>query len=90
MLRSGGPALAASLPQEEDKVLCGPECTSNLEQLKTVNLPSGLQFKEIREGTGPSPPVGFQVILLTVELLLRPTPPSPHFAPLFLPFRQSC
>jgi len=69
MVISTSPALAASLPVEEDKVLCGAECTSNLDQMKTVNLPSGLQYKEIREGKGPSPPVGFQVVANYVAMV---------------------
>ena len=57
-------AFATSLPVEavdESKLLCGSECASNIDQIKMVNLPSGLQYREIKEGTGPVPPVGFQV-----------------------------
>ncbi len=61
-------ALATSLPveaQDDSKLLCGPECMSTIDQIKMVNLPSGLQYKEIKEGTGPIPPVGFQVSQLS-------------------------
>ena len=57
-------AFATSLPDEavdESKLLCASECASNIDQIKMVNLPSGLQYKDIKEGTGPVPPVGFQV-----------------------------
>lgn len=55
----GGAALA--VPDPEDKVLCDPECVAALEKVEAVTLPSGLKYKEIRVGSGPSPPVGYQV-----------------------------
>ncbi|PNH12723.1 Peptidyl-prolyl cis-trans isomerase FKBP16-3, chloroplastic [Tetrabaena socialis] len=54
--------LAASLQVEESKLLCNAECTAKLESTEAVSLPSGLKFKDIITGTGPSPPVGFQVV----------------------------
>jgi len=47
--------------QDDNKLLCNAECMKSIDDLKMVNLPSGLQYKEIKEGTGPIPPVGFQV-----------------------------
>lgn len=58
-------AFATSLPVEavdDSKLLCPSECASNIEQMKMVNLPSGLQYREIKEGTGSVPPIGFQVM----------------------------
>ena len=57
-------ALATSLPveaQDDSKLLCNAECMRTIDDLKMFNLPSGLQYKEIKQGTGPIPPVGFQV-----------------------------
>ncbi|KAL3141943.1 hypothetical protein ABBQ32_004593 [Trebouxia sp. C0010 RCD-2024] len=65
-------AFATSLPEEavdESKLLCASECASNIDQIKTVNLPSGLQYKDIKEGTGPVPPVGFQVVANYVAMV---------------------
>ena len=56
--------MATSLPAEatdESKLLCNPECESTLEQIKLQTTPSGLQYRDIKEGQGPTPPVGFQV-----------------------------
>lgn len=57
--------MATSLPAEatdESKLLCNPECESTLEQIKLQTTPSGLQYRDIKEGQGPTPPVGFQVV----------------------------
>lgn len=65
-------AFATSLPveaQDNSKLLCGPECMSTLDQIKMVNLPSGLQYREIKEGSGPIPPVGFQVVANYVAMV---------------------
>lgn len=34
-------------------------------QLPMVTTESGLQFKDIKVGQGPSPPIGFQVLIIT-------------------------
>ena len=47
--------------QDDNKLLCNAECKKTIDDIKMINLPSGLQYKEIKEGTGPIPPVGFQV-----------------------------
>jgi hypothetical protein len=39
-------------------------------QVPMVTTESGLQYKDIKVGQGPSPPVGFQVLTLTFVLLL--------------------
>ncbi|GLC76418.1 hypothetical protein PLESTF_001778500 [Pleodorina starrii] len=55
-------AVAASLPPQDIKVLCDAECSASLESTEAVTLPSGLKYKDIIPGSGPSPPVGFQVV----------------------------
>ncbi|KAL8487336.1 hypothetical protein ACS0TY_023855 [Phlomoides rotata] len=52
---------AAGLPPEEKPKLCDDACEKELENVPIVTTQSGLQFKDIKVGAGPSPPVGFQV-----------------------------
>ncbi|KAG8087803.1 hypothetical protein GUJ93_ZPchr0010g10799 [Zizania palustris] len=54
-------ALAAGLPPEEKPKLCDAACENELENVPMVTTESGLQYKDIKVGEGPSPPVGFQV-----------------------------
>ncbi|KAG2585451.1 hypothetical protein PVAP13_6KG391000 [Panicum virgatum] len=54
-------AVAAGLPPEEKPKLCDAACESELENVPMVTTESGLQYKDIKVGEGPSPPVGFQV-----------------------------
>uniref|UniRef100_A0A0F7GYZ1 peptidylprolyl isomerase n=1 Tax=Erodium texanum TaxID=28960 RepID=A0A0F7GYZ1_EROTE len=54
-------AKGAGLPQEEKPRLCDASCEKELENVPMVTTESGLQYKDIVVGTGPSPPVGFQV-----------------------------
>ncbi|XP_068667031.1 peptidyl-prolyl cis-trans isomerase FKBP16-3, chloroplastic [Aristolochia californica] len=51
----------AGLPPEEKAKLCDDECEKELENVPMTTTESGLQYKEIKVGTGPSPPIGFQV-----------------------------
>lgn len=64
------PAQAMSLPDAPEgiKVLCDAECVSALESKELVTLPSGLQYKDLVEGKGPNPPVGFQVVVNYVAM----------------------
>ncbi|KAG2438706.1 hypothetical protein HXX76_005252 [Chlamydomonas incerta] len=55
-------AIAASLPPQDIKVICDTECSAKLESVPEVSLPSGLKYKDIVVGNGPTPPVGFQVV----------------------------
>ncbi|KAG2453426.1 hypothetical protein HYH02_001649 [Chlamydomonas schloesseri] len=55
-------AIAASLPPQDIKVICDAECSAKLESVPEVSLPSGLKYKDIVVGSGPTPPVGFQVV----------------------------
>ncbi|VFQ64696.1 unnamed protein product [Cuscuta campestris] len=52
---------AAGLPPEDKLTLCDESCEKELENVPMVTSPSGLQYKDIKVGRGPSPPVGFQV-----------------------------
>ncbi|KAI4380236.1 hypothetical protein MLD38_006451 [Melastoma candidum] len=54
-------ANAAGLPPEEKPKLCDSACEKELENVPMVTTESGLQYKDIVIGEGPSPPIGFQV-----------------------------
>ncbi|KAM5554175.1 peptidyl-prolyl cis-trans isomerase FKBP16-3, chloroplastic [Rosa sericea] len=54
-------AEGAGLPPEEKPRLCDDSCEKQLENVPMVTTESGLQYKDIKVGQGPSPPVGFQV-----------------------------
>ncbi|KAH0992171.1 hypothetical protein GBA52_003654 [Prunus armeniaca] len=54
-------AEGAGLPPEEKPRLCDGPCEKELENIPLVTTESGLQYKDIKVGQGPSPPVGFQV-----------------------------
>ncbi|KAF8034528.1 hypothetical protein BT93_C0751 [Corymbia citriodora subsp. variegata] len=51
----------AGLPPEEQPKLCDSTCEKELENVPMVTTESGLQYKDIKVGGGPSPPIGFQV-----------------------------
>ncbi|XP_042061834.1 peptidyl-prolyl cis-trans isomerase FKBP16-3, chloroplastic-like isoform X2 [Salvia splendens] len=59
----GGATLAeaAGLPPEDKPKLCDDACEKELENVPMVTTESGLQYKDIQIGSGPSPPIGFQV-----------------------------
>ncbi|KMT15825.1 hypothetical protein BVRB_3g057940 [Beta vulgaris subsp. vulgaris] len=52
---------AAGLPPEEKPRICDDACEKELENVPMVTTESGLQYKDIKVGEGPSPPIGFQV-----------------------------
>uniref|UniRef100_A0A0F7CZ30 peptidylprolyl isomerase n=1 Tax=Melianthus villosus TaxID=377280 RepID=A0A0F7CZ30_9ROSI len=54
-------AHGAGLPSEEKPKLCDDNCEKELENVPMVTTESGLQYKDIKVGVGPSPPIGFQV-----------------------------
>jgi peptidylprolyl isomerase len=56
-----GVATGEGLPQTEPAKLCDVDCEKELENMPTTTTASGLQYKEIEVGKGPTPPVGFQV-----------------------------
>ncbi|KAF9663175.1 hypothetical protein SADUNF_Sadunf17G0011000 [Salix dunnii] len=57
-------ANGAGLPPEDKPRLCDETCEKELENVPMVTTESGLQFKDIKVGQGPSPPVGFQSLSL--------------------------
>ena len=44
-------------------MICEADCQAKLEGLQTVTTSSGLKYKDIEEGKGTQPPVGYQVSL---------------------------
>ncbi|XP_047043695.1 peptidyl-prolyl cis-trans isomerase FKBP16-3, chloroplastic-like [Lolium rigidum] len=62
-------AVAAGLPPEEKPKLCDDACVKELENVPMVTTESGLQYKDIIVGQGPSPPVGFQVAANCVAMV---------------------
>ncbi|KAJ4807811.1 Peptidylprolyl isomerase [Rhynchospora pubera] len=54
-------ANGAGLPPEDKPKLCDQACEKELENIPMVTTESGLQYKDIVVGEGPSPPIGFQV-----------------------------
>ncbi|XP_042412078.1 peptidyl-prolyl cis-trans isomerase FKBP16-3, chloroplastic-like isoform X1 [Zingiber officinale] len=68
----------AGLPGEEKPRLCDDECEKELENVPMVTTESGLQYKDIKIGEGPSPPIGFQ---LAFPKGLNSAPGRPRVAP---------
>ncbi|CAA2958661.1 peptidyl-prolyl cis-trans isomerase fkbp16-3, chloroplastic [Olea europaea subsp. europaea] len=61
LLLGSSSAKAAGLPPEQKSRLCDDDCEKEIENVPMVSTESGLQYKDIKVGRGPSPPVGFQV-----------------------------
>lgn len=58
------PTASAFVEDEEaPKLLCDAQCAAELASLERVTLPSGLAFQDIKVGTGPTPPVGYQIVV---------------------------
>ncbi|GAB4815523.1 hypothetical protein N2152v2_002569 [Parachlorella kessleri] len=57
LLSRAAPAVAI---EEEHKLLCEPACAEELAAKERVTTASGLQYQDLRVGSGPSPLVGFQ------------------------------
>jgi hypothetical protein len=53
-----------------NKLLCTEECQAQLESLETHETKSGLKYKDIVVGKGPSPPTGYQVWAPAAGVLL--------------------
>ncbi|PKA55784.1 Peptidyl-prolyl cis-trans isomerase FKBP16-3, chloroplastic [Apostasia shenzhenica] len=56
-------------PSEQNPKLCDEACEKELENVSMVTTESGLQYKDIKVGSGPSPPVGFQVAANYVAMI---------------------
>ena len=67
---SGADSGAASIT---NKLLCDEECLAKLESLQTQETKTGLKYKDIVVGTGPSPPTGYQVLQRYCTLRTRAT-----------------
>lgn len=48
---------------DDQKILCDADCVSALDSAEMVTTASGLQYKDIKVGTGPTPPTGYQAVL---------------------------
>ncbi|XVF29482.1 hypothetical protein REPUB_Repub15cG0124600 [Reevesia pubescens] len=62
-------ANGAGLPPEEKPKLCDDACEKELENVPMVTTESGLQYKDIKVGGGPTPPIGFQVAANYVAMI---------------------
>ncbi|KAH0462566.1 hypothetical protein IEQ34_010141 [Dendrobium chrysotoxum] len=51
----------AGLPEEQKPRICDDACEKELENVPVVTTETGLQYKDIQVGVGPTPPIGFQV-----------------------------
>lgn len=61
LVMSSSDTKGAGLPPEEKPRLCDAACEKELENAPMVTTESGLQYKDIKVGRGPTPPTGFQV-----------------------------
>ena len=55
-----------------NKLLCDEECLASLESIQTQETKTGLKYKDIVVGKGPSPPTGYQVLQHCPNLRFRP------------------
>ncbi|CAI0396867.1 unnamed protein product [Linum tenue] len=69
LVTGGFEAGGAGLPPEDKPKLCDESCVKELENVPMVSTESGLQYKDIKVGGGPSPPVGFQVAANVVAMV---------------------
>ena len=63
-----------------NKLLCTEECQAQLESLETHETKSGLKYKDIVVGKGPSPPTGYQAGG-PASIIPLPCPASPLLVP---------
>ncbi|CAL8472004.1 g11546 [Coccomyxa elongata] len=54
-------AVDAGAATQVNKLLCDEECLAKLDSIETQETKSGLKYKDIVVGKGPSPPTGYQV-----------------------------
>lgn len=58
----------AAVVEAPPRVLCDDACMEALEAKEMVTLPSGLQYRDVVLGKGPSPPTGYQVVVHYVAM----------------------
>jgi peptidylprolyl isomerase len=61
LLSAGNPMLTASA-EEEEAALCDAACVESLADKERLKTPSGLEYVDVVMGTGPAPPVGYQIV----------------------------
>jgi peptidylprolyl isomerase len=54
-----------------NKLLCDDDCLAKLDGLETQETKSGLRYKDIVVGKGPTPPTGYQALTLHPQELLH-------------------
>ncbi|KAK9905529.1 hypothetical protein WJX75_001603 [Coccomyxa subellipsoidea] len=54
-------AVDAGAATQVNKLLCDEDCLAKLDSIEAQETKSGLRFKDIVVGKGPSPPTGYQV-----------------------------
>eukprot|EP00898_Chlorokybus_atmophyticus_P006349 jgi/Chlat1/6715/Chrsp50S06423 len=62
-------AASATIPDQDDIKLCTGECLKQLDSIDMQTTKSGLQYKDIVVGKGPSPRIGFQVAVNYVAMV---------------------
>ena len=55
-----GAAIDAGAATTVNKLLCDGDCLAQLDAVETHETKSGLKYKDIVVGKGPSPPTGYQ------------------------------
>ena len=55
-----GAAIDAGAATTVNKLLCDGDCLAQLDAVETHETKSGLKYKDIVVGRGPSPPTGYQ------------------------------
>lgn len=53
-------AVDAGAATQVNKLLCDEDCLAKLDSIEAQETKSGLRFKDIVVGKGPSPPTGYQ------------------------------
>lgn len=53
-------AVDAGAATQVNKLLCDEDCLAKLDSIETQETKSGLKYKDIVVGKGPSPPTGYQ------------------------------
>ena len=70
-------AVDAGAATQVNKLLCDEECLARLDSIETQETKSGLKYKDVVVGKGPSPPTGYQacfsvLINITCSLWMLP------------------